>query len=178
VCYNVNDPVPDLVINADKLKSEIIFESKTFDEASCAVYEKCVEGMGERRLMRFTVEVINQGLAALTAPPPGTNPQLFQWSPCHGHFHFTKFAEYYLLSSDGTVVKSGRKQAYCMLDSHMILEGPNVPCKGKFRICENFFSLNEIFMNCFQVLILAPNKESALVGPMSIAMTWTVSGWM
>jgi hypothetical protein len=131
-CYETSAGVPDLVINADKLRSEIIFETKTFDSASCAVYEKCVDELGERRLMRFTVEVINQGLAALTAPPPGTNPQLFQWSPCHGHFHFTQFAEYYLLSSDGNVVKSGRKQAYCMLDSHLILEGPDVPCKGKF----------------------------------------------
>jgi hypothetical protein len=139
-CYETSAGVPDLVINADKLRSEIIFETKTFDSASCAVYEKCVDELGERRLMRFTVEVINQGLAALTAPPPGTNPQLFQWSPCHGHFHFTQFAEYYLLSSDGNVVKSGRKQAYCMLDSHLILEGPDVPCKGPYTCSEQGIS--------------------------------------
>jgi hypothetical protein len=134
-CHDVDDPLPDLVVDAARLEDEVLFDTGTFDDASCAVVEGCVGGEGERRLLRFSVEAVNQGLVTLTVPPPADRPDLFQFSPCHGHFHFDGFAEYALLDLEGEVVVPGRKQAYCMEDTVQVLEGPNVPC-NKLYSCD------------------------------------------
>jgi len=80
--------------------------------------------------LRFNVLVVNQGMAALEPPNPATRPDLFQWSPCHGHYHFSTFANYQLLSLKEDLVLQGRKQAYCMLDSGQVLNAPHVPCSS------------------------------------------------
>ncbi len=64
-CHGVNDPMPDLVLNADRLKEEILFDELMFDEKSCAVAEGCVSGTGLRKLLRFSVEAVNQGQTTL-----------------------------------------------------------------------------------------------------------------
>jgi hypothetical protein len=86
--------------------------------------------------MRFSVEAINQGFADLVVPPPPERPDLFEFSPCHGHYHFSGFAEYALLDSAGEVVLTGRKQAYCMEDTIQVAQGPDVGC-SKVYDCYN-----------------------------------------
>lgn len=127
-CHGVTDPMPDLVLNADRLKEEILFDELMFDEKSCAVAEGCVSGTGLRKLLRFSVEAVNQGQATLTVPPPPERPDLFQFSTCHGHYHFNGFATYALLDLEGNEVVAGRKQAYCMEDTVQFLQGPKVSC--------------------------------------------------
>lgn len=102
---------------------------------SCAVIEECVGGTGLRRLLRFSVEAINQGTATLSVPPPATRPDLFQFSPCHEHYHYQGFARYELLDADGTVLLTGRKQAYCMEDTRQVLQGPDIGC-SKIYSCD------------------------------------------
>jgi hypothetical protein len=88
-------------------------------------------------VLRFSVEAVNQGFATLTVPPPADRPDLFNFSPCHGHFHFSGFASYALLDAQGrTVVLTGRKQAYCMEDTERVAEGPQVACSKQFT-CDN-----------------------------------------
>jgi hypothetical protein len=43
---------------------------------------------------------------------------LFEYSPCHNHYHFTGFAEYalYDASGGGALAVAGRKQAFCLED--------------------------------------------------------------
>lgn len=135
-CHDLDAPLPDLVVDADRLADEILFSTETFTEASCAVAEGCVGGTGERRLLRFSVEAVNQGQVTLTVPPPAERPDLFQFSACHGHYHFNGFAEYALEVEDGTVIAPGRKQAYCMEDTEQVLEGPGIGCVKEFD-CEN-----------------------------------------
>lgn len=130
-CHRNIDPRPDLVLDRDKLANEILFETRTFSDTSCAITERCVAGPGPRRLLRFTVEAVNQGQAAFTVPDPKGRPDLFEYSPCHGHYHFKGFASYALLDSAGRVLVTGRKQAYCMEDSRQVLLGPNVACNPK-----------------------------------------------
>jgi hypothetical protein len=135
-CHDVDAPLPDLVVDADRLATEILFDEQTFDENSCAVVEECVGGLGDRTLLRFSVEAINQGQVTLTVPPPDQRPDLFQFSTCHGHYHFNGFAEYALVDEDGTVIVPGRKQAYCMEDTQQVLQGPNVACNKAYD-CSN-----------------------------------------
>jgi hypothetical protein len=135
-CHSIDDPMPDLVINKQRLADEILFDRITVRESSCSIVEQCVGGVGDRRLLRFSVEAINQGQAALTVPPPEERPDLFQFSACHGHFHYSGFALYELLDSSDRVVVPGRKHAYCMEDSNQVAQGPDVGC-SKVYDCYN-----------------------------------------
>ena len=135
-CHGVTDAMPDLVLNAERLKSEILFDELMFDDKSCAVAEGCVSGTGLRKLLRFSVEAVNQGQATLSVPPPAERPDLFQFSGCHGHYHFNGFATYALLDLEGNEVVAGRKQAYCMEDTAQFHQGPGVACTKAFD-CSN-----------------------------------------
>jgi hypothetical protein len=135
-CHPVNGPLPDLVVDAQRLKNEILFDNVFVTENSCARVEECVTGTGNRRVLRFSVEAINQGFATMTVPPPADRPDLFTFSPCHGHFHFSGFASYALLDTQGRTVLNGRKQAYCMEDTQRVVEGPSVQCSKEFN-CDN-----------------------------------------
>src|SRR4029079_12468434 len=123
-CHAAADPLPDLVINAQRLSDEILFDYVNATATSCSVGENCVGGLGDRRVMRFSVEAINQGQATLTVPPPDQRPDLFVFSTCHGHYHFGGFASYELLDTQGHVLALGRKQAYCMEDTIQVAQGP------------------------------------------------------
>ena len=68
-------------------------------------------------------------------PPPKTRPDLFTYSPCHGHYHFNGFASYALLDLAGKVVLTGQKLAYCMEDTRQVVPGPTVGCSKKYD-CE------------------------------------------
>lgn len=135
-CHAASGPMPDLVIDRDRLASEILFESMNVSPDSCAIVEGCVSGPGERKLLRFSVEAVNQGQATLTVQPPDERPDLFQFSPCHGHYHFNGFANYALLDENGKQVLAGHKQAYCMEDTRQVMQGPKVACDKQFS-CSN-----------------------------------------
>ncbi len=135
-CHKVNEPLPDLVVDEKRLRDEILFDTIYVTENSCAKVENCVTGTGARRVLRFSVEAVNQGSATLTVPPPANRPDLFTFSPCHGHFHFSGFAGYALLDLQGHTVVTGHKQAYCMEDTERVAEGPQVACSKQFT-CDN-----------------------------------------
>ena len=131
-CHSIDDPLPDLVVNKDRLADEILFDRINVRESSCSYFEQCVGGLGERRVLRFSVEAINQGQGTMRLQPPEERPDLFQFSRCHGHFHFNGFASYALLDGAGNIVAEGRKQAYCMEDTVRVAQGPSVGCSKIF----------------------------------------------
>ncbi|HWN71616.1 MAG TPA: lysyl oxidase family protein [Haliangium sp.] len=132
-CHEMSEPRIDLTVGEQRLASDITFETRSFDEASCAVVEGCVGATGERRLLRFTVLSVNQGLGTFEPPAPEWRPDLFEWSLCHGHYHFKGFARYAVLDQDGNVVVPGRKQAYCMTDSEQVRRGPTIACGPRYN---------------------------------------------
>lgn len=135
-CHKASDPLPDLVVSSERLAKEILFDTIHVTETSCAVAEACVGGPGDRKVLRFSVEAINQGQVTLQVPPPDERPDLFTYSTCHGHYHFQGFASYELLDQNGKVVLTGRKQAYCMEDTVQVMPGPEVACSKQFD-CSN-----------------------------------------
>jgi hypothetical protein len=42
--------------------------------------------------------------------------RLFEFSPCHQHFHLSGFSNYQLLNLDRTIAAQGHKQAFCLED--------------------------------------------------------------
>lgn len=110
-------PMPDLMVDAPLLASSKRFTTEEFPADDCAVVEGCIAGPGPRDLLRFSTGVVNMGTADLHIGDPSTNPEDFDFSACHGHYHYKGFAEYELTDASGVVV-TGHKQAFCLMDGH------------------------------------------------------------
>ena len=116
---------PDLQLVSSKMDHTLVITEDTFTAADCEVAEACVGGTGLRRLLRFDAVIANLGIGDLVMgepPPPGVSNDVFQWSACHMHHHVNGFAGYALSDASGTVV-TGRKNAFCLMDSERIVPG-------------------------------------------------------
>jgi hypothetical protein len=107
--------LPDLIINRQLTASTISFERRNITADSCAFIEGCAV-VGNRKLLRFAIGFANIGKGDLVIGNPRDHPELFTYSPCHGHYHFEGAAKYSLLNSRGLVVRTSAKQAFCLLD--------------------------------------------------------------
>lgn len=111
--------MPDLRWVASAMDSSILLMPGTFTEDSCELEEHCIGAPGTRELMRFDAVSENAGNADLIVgvpPARGVSDARFTWSTCHDHHHFNGYALYELIGGDDVVV-SGRKQAFCILDT-------------------------------------------------------------
>jgi hypothetical protein len=111
----------DVTVDANAIVDSIGFSDETFAPEHCAVVEGATLA-GTRLLLRFDTIIVNVGDRALVVgdpvdPVPPLTASDFAFSPCHGHFHFTDWAEYSLVDSLGTPVALGHKQAFCLVDS-------------------------------------------------------------
>lgn len=130
-CLRSRSPcaTPSYTVNAlTHIRSLVFSLSGHAQEGSCALTEGCVSGLGISRLLRFTVSIANQGQADISLPDPSTRPDMYEYSPCHRHYHFRGFAMYALIDSSNNIVLRGHKQAFCLMDSDTMLTGPSVPC--------------------------------------------------
>ncbi len=115
--------LPDLTIDAPRIVSSARMERLNFAPDACEIVEGCVQGSGERTLLRFDLESPNIGLGDLVLGDPGAQTDLFSYSQCHNHFHFDSYANYTLLGAQNNVVAVGHKQAFCLLDWRPYLPG-------------------------------------------------------
>jgi hypothetical protein len=113
-------PLPDLTVSDAAAISSLRISTENFAAASCALVEGCVDAPGERRLLRFSTQTPNLGTADMVLGDPTEVPG-FEFSACHGHYHFEGYAAYELTDASGTVVATGHKQAFCLLDSNRVL---------------------------------------------------------
>jgi hypothetical protein len=120
-CGLALDPVngkPDLGVDADVLARTLYVERRTFAADACEVTERCVDGAGERRLLRFSTSIVNLGTAAASVPNSDERPELYEFDACHRHEHLTGFAGYALRDGQGQDVVVGRKQGFYLVDYH------------------------------------------------------------
>ncbi|GAX16047.1 hypothetical protein FisN_20Hh279 [Fistulifera solaris] len=91
-----------------------------------------VEHMLEETFLQ-DVMIPESSKADISFPEPKERPDLFEYGPCHQHYHFRNFAEYTLFQSDGKkVALHGGKYAYCMEDTARHFDGVNVACDKKY----------------------------------------------
>lgn len=112
----------DLQVDRAALVATAGVGEEDFAPTDCAVLEGAIAAPGRRRLLRFDTIVVNRGATDLVvgdpaAPEPPFGPEHFEWSACHGHYHFLGFAEYELRDGLERVVGFGHKQSFCMTDS-------------------------------------------------------------
>ena len=105
---------PDLVVDGSLI--EPAFNDIQVGPQTCELFEGCVDALGIRTIMRFTVGTPNIGASDLVMGIPANHPELFQYSECHDHYHFDEFARYELRDGNGVAAR-GHKQAFCMLDT-------------------------------------------------------------
>jgi len=116
---NYENDAADLIVWPDALKP--YFSTEAFAPDDCDVIEGHVLS-GTRRLLRFNTETRNIGDSDIFMGDPEDGPldengdPLFEYHPCHGHYHFNGFARYRLLSEDGQEAALGRKVSFCLED--------------------------------------------------------------
>lgn len=122
----------DLTVLADRIHDSLRITLDTFKSDNCAMVEQCVDGPGERALLRFSNYIYNLGKSDFVMGLEEVTPV---WSPCHQHYHGPDTAKYFvehqMRAFNGTVLKTirrGHKQGYCYIDSENI----NSTYDGKF----------------------------------------------
>ena len=132
MCRVLGYPQADLVVKVSDLLAELSVAAYNFSARSCSVVEGCIAAPGRRRILRFSVSVLNQGTADVVLDDPTQHPLSFFFSPCHQHYHYSGFAEYSLISH-GRVQLVGHKQAFCLEDTKQELVGSAVRCMPHFN---------------------------------------------
>jgi hypothetical protein len=112
----------DLQVDRRATESTLALSEEDFVADDCAFVEGAIAAPGRRRLLRFDTVVVNRGGEDLVVGNPADPEQPFaasdfEFSPCHGHFHFEHFASYELRDGADRAVGFGHKQSFCMLDS-------------------------------------------------------------
>src|SRR5437762_13829067 len=112
-----NGGLPDLSPDPKRFASQMEIVDRLFQDGDCELVEGSVGGVGYRRLLRFDTVLINSGNGDLKvgSPTDPANPYfpVFEFSPCHGHYHISGFSNYQLLNLDRTIAALGHQQAFC-----------------------------------------------------------------
>jgi hypothetical protein len=107
--------LPDLAVDEEDQRGSWVVEEQFFAPSHCAIQEGCVNGPGNRTLLKFNTTTPNNGPGDLFLGDPRNNPGMI-WSDCHQHYHFEDYADYRLFDMQGNLVARGHKQAFCLVD--------------------------------------------------------------
>lgn len=88
--------------------------TQVFKASDCEVQEGCTS-VGTRKLLKFDFLCWNVGSKDIHLGNPSQNPQWYEFSKCHGHYHLKNFNDYRLYDCKGRFLK-GQKQAFCLMD--------------------------------------------------------------
>ena len=118
--YN-NNGYPDFAIDINLVKDVDVVD-RLFKPTSCEVEEGTIIAVGTRRLVRFSVGVMNRaqlGTGATIGHPGDVLNPYYNWfvfDSCHQHYHIRNWASYTMLDSKNRVVGQGHKQSFCIED--------------------------------------------------------------
>jgi hypothetical protein len=107
--------LPDLIV-AGEYMGNYRFDTQTFEPGSCAIVEGMVPAAGTYRLLMFTTLIPNIGETLRIGKPSLSNPDWWEYSNCHDHWHLKGYAHYRLLDQAGNLVSAGHKMGFCVID--------------------------------------------------------------
>lgn len=108
---------PDLSVDANELETSMYVDNLAVGPTNCYISEGCLSGYGTRRLIRFTTHIRNVGNQDYyIGPPVDTVGQQFVFDACHGHWHYSGYAEYLLYDQYHQPLQQGFKNGFCVLD--------------------------------------------------------------
>lgn len=85
---------PDLVVAADRLRASMSVRYVTARDGDCTIFENCLSGAGKHRILEFDTYVVNASDVDLVLGNPADRPDLYEYSPCHRHYHLKNSFEY------------------------------------------------------------------------------------
>jgi hypothetical protein len=109
-------------------------QTTSFSSGDHDVQDGCVTP-GSHKLLRFDFLSYNAGNSDMVIGSPAARPDLFVWSPAHGHYHLKDFNEFLLFTSDGSLATVGYKQAFCAIDIERI--SPTASVTPNFTNCNS-----------------------------------------
>ncbi len=122
---------PDLKVDSSVLASSISIDTFTSTDA-CSIREGCINGYDLRQLIRFSTKIESIGATDFYAgiPPLNTSAYspIFHWDACHGHWHYTDYAEYLLADSLNNFIPIGYKNGFCVEDYSCTTGFPKFGC--------------------------------------------------
>ncbi len=118
ICIYTGDPGctgPDLWLLQDVIENSIYLDSYNSTD-NCAISEGCIQGYGDRDIVRFTTHIKNIGDLDYLIGTPSDNPDQFTYDNCHNHNHYDGYAEYILYDDLGVALPIGFKNGFCVMD--------------------------------------------------------------
>ena len=119
-CVYPGDPDctgPDLIVVEEAIINSLSTELMQVNETDCYIDEGCLNGYGERELVRFTTHIKNIGdLDYYIGVPSQDGNNQFEWGDCHGHWHHNGYAKYDLFDLNGDLIPIGFKNGFCVMD--------------------------------------------------------------
>ena len=119
-CLQPGDPDcpdgPDLLVVQTALQNSISAQVLPVTQSNCYISEGCLNGFGDREVVRFSTHIKNQGNQDYYIGSPNNSPGQFTFGNCHNHWHYKGYAEYILFNTEGQEVVNGFKNGFCVLD--------------------------------------------------------------
>ena len=107
---------PDLTVDEAYLRSTMILDYLEVND-QCLIDERCVHGVGRRKLLRFGTRIANVGPADLRLGRPMDGVDHWIWGECHQHFHYEAYAAYELFDPRANVILPiGAKSGFSVID--------------------------------------------------------------
>ena len=118
-CVYPGDPEctgPDLIVVESAIVNSIYATDMQVNESDCYITEGCLNGYGDREIIRFTTHIKNIGDLDYYIGSPNEDNNQFEWGDCHNHWHHNGYAKYDLYTLDGDYIPIGFKNGFCVMD--------------------------------------------------------------
>lgn len=107
---------PDLSIQEAAFRNSLYLDEIFAEAGNCFVNEGCLQGYGQRDIIRFDTHFKNIGETDYYIGAEGPENDQFTYDNCHQHWHYESYAEYLLLDTSNNFVPIGHKAGFCVLD--------------------------------------------------------------
>ena len=144
---NCSDIGPDLAVEGNVFYTSM-YQTTINGTDACYVNEGCLQGLGNRQIIRFSTRIDNLGnLDYFIGVPNLANPQ-FVFDACHNHYHYKGYAEYLLYDTNGNLMPQiGFKNGFCVLDLGCVTGVAKYGC-GNMGITAGCYDVYSSGLNC------------------------------